>query len=292
MFGRLANRAYNHAMQTSQVVAPIEQTSRARPVRRRLGVIILTAALIVIGAWIVVMPGGVLGHADLVGYAICHRIPERSFFIGGQQLPLCARCSGTYLGALAAFAVMYLLGRRRAANLPPVVVLVVLVLFVAAMGFDGVNSYLTLFPGMPHLYEPHNWLRLTTGTLEGIALAGVVLPVFNQTMWANATDERSLRNLRELGLVVLVGIVIIGIVLAEPPALLYPLAILSSGSVLWMLTLINSVLVTIFARQENRAVTWRNAAPLMLVGLAMTLAELSTIDLGRAYLTRALGLPF
>jgi hypothetical protein len=187
---------------------------------------------------------------------------------------------------------MYLLGRRRAANLPPVTVLVVLVLFVAVMGFDGVNSYLTLVPGMPHLYEPQNWLRLTTGTLEGIALAGVVLPVFNQTMWFNATDERSLRDLRELGLIALAGVVVIGIMLAEPPALLYPLAILSSGSVLWMLTLINSVLVTVFARRENRAITWRDAAPLMLVGLAMTLIELSTIDLGRAYLTRLLGLPF
>jgi uncharacterized membrane protein len=279
-------------MQTSQAAASIEQTSRARPAHRQLGAVVLTAALIVIGAWIVVMPGGVLGHADLIGYAVCHRIPERSFFIGGQQLPLCARCSGTYLGALTGFAVMYLLGRRRAANLPPVAVLVVLVLFVVAMGFDGVNSYLTLFPGMPHLYEPQNWLRLTTGTLEGIALAGVVLPVFNQTMWANASDERSLRDLRELGLIALVGVVVIGIVLAEPPALLYPLAILSSGSVLWMLTLINSVLATIFARRENRAVTWRNAAPLMLVGLAMALGELSTIDLGRAYLTRLLGLPF
>jgi hypothetical protein len=30
----------------------------------------------------------------------------------------------------------------------------------------------------------------------------------------------------------------------------------------------------------------------MTVGLAMTLAELSTIDFGRAYLTRLLGLPF
>jgi uncharacterized membrane protein len=279
-------------MQTSQAAASIEQTPRAQPAHRRLGVLVFIASLVVIGAWIVVMPGGVLGHADLIGYAVCHRIPERSFFIGGQQLPLCARCSGTYLGALTGFAVMYLLGRRRAANLPPVAVLVVLVLFVVAMGFDGVNSYLTLFPGMPHLYEPQNWLRLTTGTLEGIALAGVVLPVFNQTMWANASDERSLRDLRELGLIALVGVVVIGIVLAEPPALLYPLAILSSGSVLWMLTLINSVLATIFARRENRAVTWRNAAPLMLVGLAMALGELSTIDLGRAYLTRLLGLPF
>jgi len=279
-------------MQTAQSIPSVEPTTPARPARRRLGVFVLTAALIVIGAWLVVMPGGVLGHADLIGYAVCHRIAERSFFIGGQQLPLCARCSGTYLGALAGFGVIFLLGRRRAANLPPVSVLIVLVLFVAAMGFDGVNSYLTLLPILPHLYEPHNWLRLTTGTLEGIALAAVVLPVFNQTMWADATGERSLRNLRELALVVLAGVVVIGIVLAEPPVLLYPLAILSAGSVVWMLTLINSLLATIAARRENRAATWRDAAPMLLIGLAATLAELSTIDFVRAYATAALGLPY
>lgn len=279
-------------MQNSPLAPSLEQTPLARPAHRWLGIFVLTVALIVIGAWVVVMPGGVLGHADLVGYAICHRIPARSFFIGGVQLPLCARCSGTYLGALAGFVVMFLLGRRRAANLPSPLVLVVLVLFVAAMGLDGVNSYLTLFPGAPHLYEPQNWLRLTTGTLEGIALAAVVLPIFNQTMWADATAERSLRSLRELSMVVLAGGAVILAVLAEPPALLYPLAILSSGTVLWMLTLINSVLATLAARRENRSFTWREAAPLMTVGLAMTLVELSTIDFGRAYLTRLLGLPF
>ena len=59
-----------------------------------------------------------------------------------------------------------------------------------------------------------------------------------------------------------------------------------------MLTLINAVLATVAARRENRSFTWREAAPLMTAGLALTLVELSTIDFGRAYLTRLLGLPF
>jgi hypothetical protein len=187
---------------------------------------------------------------------------------------------------------MFLLGRRRAANLPPVSVLIVFVLFVAVFGIDGVNSYLTLFPGAPHLYEPQNWLRLTTGTLEGIALAAIVLPVFNQTMWADATGERSLRDLRELGAVMLLSVVAIGLVLTESPLLLYPLAILSSISVLWMFALINTVVATVVARRENTAHTWLDAAPVMIAGLALALAELSVIDFGRAWLTQALGLPF
>ena len=37
-----------------------------------------------------------------IGHYICHQRPERSFFIGGQQLPVCARCTGLYLGAALA----------------------------------------------------------------------------------------------------------------------------------------------------------------------------------------------
>ncbi len=32
----------------------------------------------------------------------CHQRPERSFFFRGRQFPVCARCTGVYLGELAA----------------------------------------------------------------------------------------------------------------------------------------------------------------------------------------------
>ena len=51
------------------------------------------------------------------------------------------------------------------------------------MGIDGVNSYLTFFPKVPHLCEPQNWLRLTTGTLNGLAMSALVYPVLNGVLW-------------------------------------------------------------------------------------------------------------
>ena len=36
-----------------------------------------------------------------VGGLICHQRPERSFFIDGHQLPVCARCTGIYLSGVA-----------------------------------------------------------------------------------------------------------------------------------------------------------------------------------------------
>ncbi len=37
----------------------------------------------------------------LLGSAICHQRPDRSFHVDAAQLPVCARCTGVYVGAAA-----------------------------------------------------------------------------------------------------------------------------------------------------------------------------------------------
>jgi uncharacterized membrane protein len=39
-----------------------------------------------------------------VGAVICHQLPDRSFFWGGQQFPVCARCTGLYASAAIGLA--------------------------------------------------------------------------------------------------------------------------------------------------------------------------------------------
>ena len=34
----------------------------------------------------------------LLGSVVCHQLPDRSFHPGGVQMPVCARCTGLYLG--------------------------------------------------------------------------------------------------------------------------------------------------------------------------------------------------
>src|SRR5512135_2217325 len=194
--------------------------------RRRLAGLVLVVAALIIGAFLLSPPWTVLGKAKLVGYAICHQIPERSFHIAGQQLPLCARCTGIYMGALAGFVLMRLWGRQRAAAMPPTAVTLTFVGFIALMGVDGVNSYLTFFPSLPHLYEPQNWLRLTTGTLNGLALSAIVYPVLNYSLWRDAVQTPSVRGFKELALMVVAGGIIVALTVLELPLLLYPLAIL------------------------------------------------------------------
>lgn len=236
-------------------------------------------------------PSTLLGKADVVGYAICHRLPDRSFFLDGRQLPLCARCTGTFLGAIVGLVAMLLLGRRRASRLPPVPVLVILVFFIGLWAFDGLNSYMTFFPGAPNLYEPRNWLRLTTGMLNGLALIIIVFPIFSFTLWRDTTRDRVIKNVWELLAILPVVALLAWIIQAEISYLLYPLAILSSLGVVMMLVLINSMIATVVLGREGQAKTWSQALVPLTVGTALAILQMTAMVLLRAYLTTTLGLP-
>ncbi len=246
--------------------------------RGRVAWLFLVLSLLVIGTFLLAPPWTVLGKTRLVGYAICHQIPDRSFHIAGHQLPLCARCTGIYMGALVGFALMMLWGRRRSATLPPVPITLTFIGFIVVLGIDGVNSYLSFFPTMPRLYEPQNWLRLTTGTLEGLALSAFVYPVLNYTLWRDAVESPSVQSFKELALMVAIGGVVIVLVLLELPVLLYPLAILSTLGVLVMLGAINTMIVLALTRREGVALTWQQALLPVMVGLAFAFLEIGGFD--------------
>lgn len=42
----------------------------------------------------------------------CHQKPERSFFVKGYQLPICARCLGVYIGYILALPTYLVFGFR------------------------------------------------------------------------------------------------------------------------------------------------------------------------------------
>ncbi len=49
--------------------------------------------------------------AYLLGGVVCHQRPDRSFHLEGVQMPVCARCTGLYLGG--GLGVLAAAGRRR-----------------------------------------------------------------------------------------------------------------------------------------------------------------------------------
>jgi uncharacterized membrane protein len=275
----------------SQTQTPLRKRHVRRSVRRSVRLVLALLCLLLVAAYVLVPPIEPLAKSRLVGYAICHQIPERSFSMGGVHLPLCARCTGTYVGIAIAFAAFALLGRLRAGEMVSKGMLVVMALFILAMGVDGFNSYLSLLGRESFLYVPQNWLRAATGSLNGIALSTIVLPVFNFTLWKRPLPIRPFKNGLELIAVLVVTAGVVVTLQSEPSWLLYPASIVSAGGVLWMLTLVNTMILLIVFRYENRAETWRDAVPALLSGLAVALLELTAIGVIRYALTGAMGWP-
>jgi uncharacterized membrane protein len=238
--------------------------------------------------WLLNTPGGLLGKADAVGYSVCHRIDARSFHLGDRQFPVCARCSGMFLGALLGLAYQAILAGRRT-GMPPLKVAVWLGVMVLAFGIDGLNSYLHFFPGVPTLYEPQNWLRLITGTGMGIGIAAVVYPVFNGTAWFTIEPRPALGGLGALSGLVLLAAVLDALILTENPLILYPMALASAASVMVLLVMIYTVVWLMLFRLENRFSNLRQLVFPLIGGFALALLQIAALDLVRYWLTGTWG---
>ena len=234
--------------------------------------------------WLWNTPAGLLGKADALGYAVCHRIDVRSFHLGERQLPLCARCTGMYLGAMLGLVFQAVASKRRA-GLPPWRVLGFLGVLVLAFGVDGVNSYLHLFPGAPALYEPSNLLRLLTGTGMGLVIALVLYPAFNQAVWRQVNSTPALSGLRYFLLITGLALALDWLVWIDNPLLLYLFALVSAAGVLVLLTMVYSLFWLLIFRKENTC-QWFSQMLLPLVGgFGVALVQIALFDLARFALT-------
>ncbi len=256
-----------------------------RPFRRTTVWLVLAATGLVLALWSLGTPAGVHSKIHAIGYAICHQIPERSLLFNGEPLPLCARCTGIYLGVMVGLSLLILAGRGRASKLPSKWVLAIFGLFVALMAADGLNSYLHLFPGYKGPYEPQNWLRLVTGSLAGLVMINLILPVFNRMTWVQPTPARTLGSLSELGGLLFVIALADALVLNESPAFLLLFGLLSAVGPIVVLTMVGSVLFISFTRRENTIDSWRKLAVPAMVGLTVTFLVIGSVDALRFGLT-------
>lgn len=253
------------------------------------------AALAVLAGFLFITPPGLLGKADGIGYAVCHRIDERSFHLFGRQLPLCARCTGEFNAAAITFIFLGFVSRKRS-SMPLKGILAILALFFLAFAIDGSNSYLYLLkqtyegflPQIPNIYIPNNTLRLLTGSGMGMAIASVLYPVVNQTLWRDAVERPALTWKEFGGLLGIILLVDLGI-LSENPIVLYPIAFLSVLGVLALLTTVFSMVWVIIMRQENAFETLKQLWLPVTAGLTLAFLMISVIDLLRLQLTGTWG---
>ena len=102
-----------------------------------------------------------------IGGVICHQRPERSFHLWSTQLPVCARCTGIYIGAAVGAVAAIAQGRPMSA---PTARSARLALIAAAA-----PAALTLVYEWTTGVTPSNELRALTGIVLGVVAAWVVV---------------------------------------------------------------------------------------------------------------------
>jgi len=98
------------------------------------------------------------------GDRLCHQIAERSFFINGNQMPFCARCTAIWLGLAIGlgFMVFYKIELDEK-------FLFAIIIGLVPIGVDGIGQ---LFG----FWESTNIVRLATGLLAG-SICGIAIGI-------------------------------------------------------------------------------------------------------------------
>jgi uncharacterized membrane protein len=242
--------------------------------------------LILLIAWLLNTPPGILGKADAIGYAVCHRISSHSFYLDQRPFSLCARCTGQYLGFLWGFLFQLFSGKSRA-GFPRKGFLFLLALPVIIYLLDGTNSVLHLYPGLEQfsIYEPQNSIRLFTGLFFGLSLSVLIFPLSVQTVKRDYSLEPVLKDINQW-LLLIGGVIIAGIItLLETSLILYPIILASTFGLFSLLTVFYTMIWLLILNKQNSIETWRMFVGWVLGGAITALVQIITIDVIRFYLT-------
>lgn len=101
---------------------------------------------------------------NFIGRLVCHQLPERTLWVGGRYLPVCARDTGAYIGLLVGYSLLTM--RRKHAPGPPNLLMTLLML--APMIVDAGTQWIGFRTST-------NEVRLFTGLVFGTALAPLLV---------------------------------------------------------------------------------------------------------------------
>jgi hypothetical protein len=99
--------------------------------------------------------------AYTIGHLVCHQLPERSFHLAGMPLPVCARCTGIYMGA----ALAAVLGVARIVR-PRTALVIAALPTLASLVYEWTTGEM-----------PSHWTRAATGAPLGAAVAWIIRDV-------------------------------------------------------------------------------------------------------------------
>lgn len=235
-------------------------------------------------------PGGIGEKSRTLLHGLCAQTPSHSFAFGGQLLPFDARMTGIYGGVFASIAWLVARGQFLRWGIPPKRVIVVLALFVVAMGADGFNSLFTDL-GLWHPWESRNELRLITGYLTGISLGVTLSWLLGSTLYRMGSRAPAVSGMREVWIIVAAFIPYAALVLSGATWLYAPLSLFLVISGWLTMTLLALAIVVLALRLDDRITRIPQLhVPAAVAGVA-GLAIMLVLALGRMWLERTFGIP-
>lgn len=160
---------------------------------------------------------------------MCHQLPERSYFLDGTQMPLCARCIGIHFGFVVSTVFLLVGPKRFAGGLPSVRQAALLGAIMAFFLLDAGVSY-------SGLSESDNLRRTLSGLALGIPFPFLLFPFLNSLIFQGRNESFPLAKLLDWAvLAALFVIAAAAILLAE-----------SSGAIFWTVSLVGVAGVLMF----------------------------------------------
>lgn len=210
-----------------------------------------------------------------MGYGLCHQLPERSFFGGGVQVPVCARDTGIYFGVLISLGLVSLLhGKTRPRGLPTRAGWIAIALMIGTMALDGGTEY-------AGLRGTTNELRLITGLLSGFAIGALIAPMINDELWSAGSQKRVLDTPRRLAIWLAAVPITYAVVYWGLPLLGVGFPLLVAAAILGTLVAVNLIMVCMLPPFERRAETLVGAWQPLLVALVVAVVEIALSGLMR-----------
>lgn len=111
---------------------------------------------------------GALSYVLVSSLRACHQLPQRTFIFSGIPQPVCARDIGVYVGLIfgAIIPLLFEKSRRRFGSIK------ITLLFILPLAVDGISQSIFL------LWESNNLIRVLTGFLLGLGIAGYFVTKF------------------------------------------------------------------------------------------------------------------
>ncbi len=135
--------------------------------------------LILIGIiflWIFKTPQGFYGKLNVIGYAFCHQLPDRSPFVYGHIFAFCYRCTGLFIGFFIG-SLFQIYNRQNSLFTSPVHIAYCILSFLFFL-LDSLNAYKPLHLIISfHLYSDTTFKRTLSGFFVGSAISLIIFPI-------------------------------------------------------------------------------------------------------------------